>query len=189
MAHDSKRLRESTRHWAPDTSSAYERPTRRVHTAVCGAFFYPGESGTRNRAAVYSNSYTPWKWRLGKKRTSTARRVSALESGARRGPWLSRARMPRAWPQPSVGPLVPFSRSHAARAPPPLCGGPSRQSVRRTDSPAVGPGGAPQTVRTGARLLAPPLSAFGSLLRRRGRVWEAAATAVLVARRRCAARP
>ena len=52
--HDSKRLRESTRHWAPDTSSAYERPTRRVHTAVCGAFFYPGESGTRNRAAVFS---------------------------------------------------------------------------------------------------------------------------------------
>ena len=38
-----------------------------------------------------------------------------------------------AWPQPSVGAPVPFSRSHVARVPPPLCGGPSLQSVLQTD--------------------------------------------------------
>ena len=89
--------------------------------------------------------------------------------GERRGAWISRVHMLRAhrlwWTPPS--PRRPA-------APPCL---------------AVGLSGSPQNVRTGARLLAPTLSAFVSLLWRRGRVWELAAAAAFRGRLRWCSPP
>jgi len=96
----------------------------------------------------------------------------APERGGRRRAWIPRAHMPRTHRLASaVDPAGPVRRPAA----PPRLG--------------VGLSGSPQNVRTGAWLLAPTLSAFVSLLWRRGRVWELAAAAAFRGRLRWCSPP